>query len=85
MNIATVPLGVTVTPGVAETQDMLTELADKVTLGALTSATIVAVAAAAEQPLVPVATTLYTPGPEILTVAELPPLRIAPVPGAVQL
>ena len=79
------PVGVTVTSGAAVVHVMLTVFALKETAGALTSATIVAVEAAAEQPLVPVATTLYTPGPDIVTVAVVPPLKIAPVPGAVQL
>ena len=55
--IGTVPLGVAVTPGAEDRQVILTLLADKVTAGELASAIIVAVAAVAEQPLVPVTTT----------------------------
>ncbi len=83
--IVTVPVGVNVRPGVAEAQVILKLGELKVTFGELTSATIVDVTAGAEQPLVPVTTTLYTPGPEIVAVDVVAPLNILPVPGAVQL
>ena len=81
--MVTVPVGVTVTPGVVFKQVILVVAADNVTDGAFEFATMRAVAAGAEQPLVPVATTEYVPGPEIVALVEVTPLKIEPETGAV--